>query len=534
LSADARPSPAPIRRRLIIATLAILLVGGSAAAAWTWIARAAGPDAAASLVPSPSPAATPLVTPVPTPAPIPVALVPVTGPWSDETSITTAELAAALGGTAPTPRPVVIDAADLSALAEHLGVVPASNVRTMPASEIAAAVQAAPETLAFVRAEAVGLGERALAVDGVSLFGERHLTDLGAWPLLVDEPAGTTPTAFDPSQTWTMAAGGDVMLDRTVYLRAVHDALGPDYAWDGGFATITGTVCCGAPGLPLVRAERNGEPGALRSLLSGADLTLVNLEGPAPDQYVYHADGYIFTMDPALLTGLRDAGIDAVSLANNHIINAGQSGVVQTIANLDDLGIAHFGAGADITAASQPAWMTVHGLRIAILGYNDIRPDLGATATRAGAAPLDIAAAGRDIAAARAAGADLVVVMPHWGKEYTDVVTAKQIAAANGFIAAGADLVLGNHSHWAGPIAMVRDHLVVYSMGDFVFDLQHDVRTEEAIVVELTFSGRRLVQMTLHPTVILDRSQPNLLDPTTDGRPLLDAIRSASAGLLPW
>ena len=124
--------------------------------------------------------------------------------------------------------------------------------------------------------------------------------------------------------------------------------------------------------------------------------------------------------------------------------------------------------------------------------------------------------------------------MPHWGAEYTDVITDKQRAAADGLVAAGADLVLGSHSHWAGPIGMVGDNLVIYSLGDFVFDLNHDERTQEAVIAELTFSGRHLVQVSLHPTLILDRSQPNLLDPATDGLPLLDAIRAASAGMLPW
>jgi hypothetical protein len=85
-------------------------------------------------------------------------------------------------------------------------------------------------------------------------------------------------------------------------------------------------------------------------------------------------------------------------------------------------------------------------------------------------------------------------------------------------IDAGANLVLGSHSHWFGPMQRIgADSLVFYSLGDLVFDWTHDERTQESAVADLTFVGGRLVQVDLHPTIIID-GQPNLLDPTGDGR----------------
>ena len=136
-----------------------------------------------------------------------------------------------------------------------------------------------------------------------------------------------------------------------------------------------------------------------------------------------------------------------------------------------------------------------------------------------------------DIRRARRAGADVVIVVPHWGREYTDTVTAEQRRLARGLVAAGADAVLGSHSHWAGPLELVRARLVVYSLGDLVFDLQHDARTQQGVVAELTFVGRRLAQVELHPTLILDASQPNLLSPGGGGRALLREIEVASRRL---
>jgi poly-gamma-glutamate synthesis protein (capsule biosynthesis protein) len=143
-----------------------------------------------------------------------------------------------------------------------------------------------------------------------------------------------------------------------------------------------------------------------------------------------------------------------------------------------------------------------------------------------------------DVKAAKAAGADLVIVMPHWGTEYTAATSTVQRSEAAEIVASGADLILGSHSHWVGPVQSISRSggpaFVMYSLGDLVFDLNHDVRTQEGVVADLTFVGTRLAQVDLQPTLILDRCQPNLLDPAGDGSTLLNDIRKASAGLLDW
>jgi poly-gamma-glutamate synthesis protein (capsule biosynthesis protein) len=256
---------------------------------------------------------------------------------------------------------------------------------------------------------------------------------------------------------------------------------------------------------------------------------MVNLENPAPDDFSHHPSGLVFTMDPGLLVGLAGAGIDAVSLANNHIGNAGGTGVTDTIENVIDVGIRPFGAGRDATAARQPAWLTAKGLSIAMLGYDGVASGADATDGRPGAARLDPAAAEADIRTAREAGADVVVVVPHWGSEYTDDATDEQRRIASRLVEAGADVILGSHSHWAGPLEFVDDHLVVYSVGDLVFDLEHDARTQQGVILDLTFAGPRRAQVELHPTLILDDSQPNLLERDGGGLDLLDAIARASS-----
>lgn len=490
----------------------------------------------ATTAPEPPTAATPPSPPPPAPTPAPpsssvepavlVPLVPVTGFWAGERSITRAALAELIAGHGT--RRVYVAAPDLAPLAATLGVTPGANVREVAPAKVLAAVAAAPTSLGILRPAHVTPAVRALAVDGAALYGVDRVRDVSAWPLRIDAASGDATTSFSPAGLWTMAAGGDTMLDRLVYRRTVIDGLGADYPWDGGTARVASTGCCGFPGWSISRFTATGSGGAVRAFLQRADIALVNLEGPAPADFRYHPHGLVFSMDPALLGGLARAGVDVVSIGNNHIRNWGGKGVVSTIRELDRRGIAHAGAGATATAAHRPAWLTAAGLRVAVLAYNGVGTAANAAAGSPGAAALTLATATADIRAARAAGADVVLVVPHWGAEYTDRLTAQQRSLGPALLRAGADAVIGGHSHWAGPIGLVDGRLIVYSMGDLVFDLVHDTRTQEGVLVELTFDGRRLAQVTLRPTAIVDAVQPAFLAPAAGGNALLAAIRRAS------
>ncbi len=147
---------------------------------------------------------------------------------------------------------------------------------------------------------------------------------------------------------------------------------------------------------------------------------------------------------------------------------------------------------------------------------------------------MSAAALRRDVAAARAAGAQVVVVYPHWGVEYTARTTSLQRALGRAAIDAGADLVIGNHPHWVGAMEVYRGRPIWYALGNFVFDQAWSEPTQEGLLLELTFRGRTLVQVRLHPTIILDQAQPNLLDPGRDGAAVLDQLYQASGRLLGW
>ena len=470
--------------------------------------------------PSPTPRSTSATRPTPSPTQTPtlVAFVPVVGFWSTNPGISSRALEAALAGRDRLYRRVLA-----------AGAVPGATEST-PA-RIRKAVNADDRTLGLLPIDEVTADVRALAIDGHDLFGNDRLRDLAGWPLLLPARPGARPSAFDAASTWTLVAGGDVMLDRSIYQRTVRQGKGADYPWDGGSAEITGRRCCTPAGYSLPTVRRTGHAGTVRALFRNADIALVNLEGPALDSFRWHPHGLTFTFDPALLVGLADAGIDVVTIGNNHIGNAGPTGVVETIGHLDGLGIAHVGAGRDLASARKPAWFDVAGQRVALLGYDAIRPGYNATSKRPGSAGLSTNRYRTDIQAAHHHGADVVVVLPHWGTEYTAAASSGQQAHARRLADAGATLVLGSHSHWTGALEQVDGHPVLYSLGNLVFDLTRSEETVEGVIVEITFIGPRPVQVRLHPTVIVDLAQPNLLDSATDGAVVIERMRRASIAL---
>lgn len=464
------------------------------------------------------PSSTPQPIPTKTPTPSSIVLVPVVGFWSPTAGISRAEVDEALMRKSSAYRRVLV-----------AGTLPGATPSTPDA--IRAAVNADARTLGLLPADEVTPDVRALTVDGVDLFGNDRIRDVSDWPLLMPAPPGDDPPSFDPTTTWTLVAGGDVMLDRSIYRRTVRQGKGADYPWDGGFAEITGRRCCSAAGYRLPVVRRTGQAGAVRALFRDADLALVNLEGPAVKDFRWHRHGLVFTFDPELLRGLSEAGIDVVTIGNNHIGNAGRGGVIETIRHLDELGLAHVGAGRDGAAARAPAWFDIAGQRVALFGYDAVRPADNATARRAGSAGLVSAHYRADVAAARDAGADVVVVLPHWGVEYKAAPTAKQRAHAKALVEAGTTLILGSHSHWAGAMEYVDGSPVLYSLGNLVFDLTRSEETVEGIIVEITFVGARLTQIRLHPTAMVDLVQPNLLEAAGDGAVVIKRMRKASEAL---
>jgi poly-gamma-glutamate synthesis protein (capsule biosynthesis protein) len=274
----------------------------------------------------------------------------------------------------------------------------------------------------------------------------------------------------------------------------------------------------------------------VRSILGLADITIGTLDSTLADSAEPIGCTETFNLaGPAEFAGaLGGAGFDVISHAANHIKDCGNAAcgdlaVTETIANLRRNGIAAVGSGSNIDAARAPVIIERNGVRFAFLAYDDIAPYYHATTTAAGAAPLDLSTLADDIAAARAQ-AEVVVVLPQWGVEYTASPTDRQRVAAWGMAFAGAHLVVGNHAHWVAAHEQVGDVFVAYALGNFVFDQDWSIETQQGAMLEVTFTGTRLTSTRYIPIHIHDEYQPRLADPA-EATAILDRIEAASRTL---
>jgi hypothetical protein len=503
-------------------------------------ATASIPGSAAAATPSEPSQSGSGVAPSPTNQPTTIAdvpIVPVTEFRTTRERTNHDEVGAVLAGSSTTYEALELVATESDAILAALGEkrpTDASRLILAPdAATLVTDLAAHRKRLAFLRADAVGPSVRALGWGNKTLFGVGGVKTVAAWGLTarLPEAAGA---GFDPAKNWTLVAGGDIMLDRGVAETVKIKGKGVDFPFDGGTARITSRYCCSSFGWNLPKTQRTGNAGAVRELVSGADLAIANFENPAPNNFRYHTKGTLFSADPKLIKGLADAGIDYVGIANNHIGDAGRAGILQTIANLRADGIVTSGAGKNAVAAHKPAILTAGGVKVAILAYDTIAKYYAAGTAKAGSAILSARALKVDVAAARKAGADIVIVFPHWGTEYDPTPFKGQQALARAAIDAGADMVIGNHAHWAGAMETYEGKPIWYALGNFVFDQTWSEPTMEGMTLELTFHGADLVQARMRPHMILDKAQPNFLDPAGDGRVVMGQVFNASKGLLDW
>ena len=389
-------------------------------------------------------------------------------------------------------------------------------------------VSKTPEALGLVPWDEVGPEVKALSVDGEALLEQEGGTD---YPL---RPEGATVP--DPENLRRVVVGGDIVLDRGQYYTVIQKNMGIDFPLDGGYAAVTSRVpeqsAYSETGIiHQFTAQRTGRAGAMREYLSGADLTLANFENPVITDAVYHPDATTFTGDLRLMPVLDQAGMDGVTLGNNHILDAGTTGLGETIRHLDDAGIAHAGAGKDLAQARKPMIFDLGGTKVGVLSYMGV-PSYDwawATQTAPGTAPLLQNVMEEDIRRLRPR-VDLILVMPHWGKEYIATPEPGQVDFAHAALDAGADLFIGGHAHWPKGIEMYRGKPIFYGVGNFLLDQSWSEETSTAIFAETTLYGDDVVQASPVPFIILDQAQPNFLVPEAGGDRALRKIFAASLG----
>lgn len=277
--------------------------------------------------------------------------------------------------------------------------------------------------------------------------------------------------------------------------------------------------------------------GPIATVLSHADLAMVNLETaittrgtPAKKQYVFRAPATAFT-------ALRSAGIDVATMANNHGEDYGPVGLQDSLAAA---AAAHFpvvGIGQDADAAFAPYRVTVKGQRIAVIGATQVLDNNLAGAWTAGvgkpglASAYDVPRLLASVTAARASS-DLVVVYLHWGKELSTCPTGNQRYLAQRLVDEGADIVVGSHAHVQLGAGRLGTGYVDYGLGNFVFYAGRGVTAQSGVLL-LTVNGRQVTHSTWVPAEV-ERGIPVPLEgqAATDAAARWDGLR-ACTGLLP-
>ncbi len=259
-------------------------------------------------------------------------------------------------------------------------------------------------------------------------------------------------------------------------------------------------------------ARRRNDPAwpfrDVAGYLAAADVAFVNLESPFSDRGRLVERGMVFKAEPATIEGLRLAGIDVVSTANNHARDCGAYGLEYTLRWLGEHGIRAAGTGVDEQAARAGAVLERNGLRFGFLAYTYDQSNGNHKDRDPRVAMLDAEKMREDVERMRSR-AEVVVVSMHAGEEYRARPGREQVEFARAAIEAGARVVAGHHPHVVQPAERYLGGVIFYSLGNLVFDQFHRKDTQVGALAEVTFRGAALERAELRRVEIV-RAVPRL------------------------
>lgn len=274
-------------------------------------------------------------------------------------------------------------------------------------------------------------------------------------------------------------------------------------------------------------------------LLRGAHLAVVNLEAPVTTSERAFAlfKNYTYKINPRAVQALRWAGVDAVSLGNNHTLDFGLQGLTDTLKHLRRGGIVPFGAGHSASDARRGVVFNVKGTRVGLLSYledslmHSVYVRSFAWGGNPGVARMEAPNLRQDLARLRRE-ADVVIVMVHWGRSYTGV-TAIQRLYGRLMVDWGADVVVGHHPHIHHPVGLHRGRPILYSLGNYAFGTPGQDWFRHGMLARLVLRQRRVRRVELIPLLVQNREVLFQPDRATgpDAQQMLARLARDSAAL---
>lgn len=229
----------------------------------------------------------------------------------------------------------------------------------------------------------------------------------------------------------------------------------------------------------------------LLEIMNAADVMCIN------NEFTFSTRGepmegkaYTFRANPERVALLLEMGVDLALLANNHVFDYGKESILDTFDTLETAGIAYFGAGRNLEEAMKPYYVEIDGITIAFVAAsraekNKMTPQ--ATETEPGILRCYDTELFVDVIKEADANADIVLACVHWGTEYSTVLEEVQLTTGKLYLDAGADAIIGSHSHCLQGMEFYDGKPIIYSLGNFWFNR----KSLDTMLLELRITGER-------------------------------------------
>ena len=230
----------------------------------------------------------------------------------------------------------------------------------------------------------------------------------------------------------------------------------------------------------------------IKDYTSSADITIGSLETTFAGEDRGYSNYPVFNSPDNLATGLKDIGVDVISLAGNHALDYGYSGICRTIDVLDNVGISHLGTYKSAEDQDKILIKDVKGVKIAFINYTYGTNGIPVPSDKPYCLNLiDKDLISKQIKQAKEQNVDMIVACMHWGTEYKTSANDEQKELADFLFKSGVDIILGNHPHVLEPMekktitlddGSTKDVFVVYALGNFTADQRAEITRDSAIL----------------------------------------------------
>ena len=246
-----------------------------------------------------------------------------------------------------------------------------------------------------------------------------------------------------------------------------------------------------------------------------ADLAFGNLEGSISERGANLKIKYSFRFSQLVIDGLKFAGFDVLSLANNHSFDWGREALEDTVNILRENDILPIGAGMNYLEANSPAIKNIAGAKVAFLAYENIESNSKydeATKDLAGKSSFNLERVKEEIYAMKQLEvADIIIVSMHWGEEYQLRSNKKQQEIGRALVEAGTDIIIGHHPHVIQEIERYKNGWIAYSLGNFIFDQNFSKETMEGLMLKAIIQDKKIVEIEPVEIKINSSFQPEII-----------------------